>query len=753
MGTTTEFGGVIGRTIQESTPSYPERALPPEGAPNVIYIVLDDTGFAHLGCYGSDIETPNMDRLAEGGLRYNNFHTTALCSPTRACLLTGRNHHSVGVGRITELNAGYPGYYGYATERAANIAEILRLHGYNTFASGKWHLLPNTDTSAAGPYDHWPTSRGFDRYYGFLGGETDQWNPDLVMGNEKVRPPKSPEDGYHLTEDLVDRAITFIRDQKSVEPERPFFLYLAFGATHAPHHAPREFIEKYRGRFDDGWDAVRERVFERQKRMGIVPPGTQLAPRNEGVRAWDELNETEKRYFARTQEVFAGFLDHTDHHIGRLLDFLEDLGQLQNSLIVLISDNGASQEGGPIGTPEHIYFNTLAGVRVDLTVDDLVKHIDELGGPLHHNHYPTGWAQAGNTPLKRYKQNTHGGGIRDPMIVYWPARIKDGGAIRGQYHHVTDVTPTVLEVLGVEAPVVHKGVEQMPIEGRSFAYTFEDAAAPTRKDRQYYEMLGHRAIYEGGWKAVSFHRPGDSFDNDTWELYHIDDDFSECADLAGEHPEKLQSLIDAWWEEAEKCNVLPLADALAAGFQRVGQSRRQFKYYAGKATIPTRRAPNVADRSHRITAEFERSSSADEGVLAAHGGRHGGWTLFIKDNHLNYELNFLGLESFHARSEAEVPAGRVTARIDFIKTDSMQGIARMYLNGEKVGECAVRRMGRGALGGLEPMEIGADGQTPVSEHYESPFEFTGTIRKVEVLLGGRDSLDPLVELDQLLAVE
>jgi arylsulfatase len=749
---TDEFGGVIGRTTRESTPWYPERPQPPEGAPNVIYIVLDDTGFAHLGCFGSDIETPNMDRLAAGGLRYNNFHTTALCSPTRACLLTGRNHHSVGVGRITELSAGYPGYYGHATERAANIAEILRLHGYNTFLSGKWHLLPNSDTSAAGPYDHWPLSRGFDRYYGFLGGETDQWNPDLVMGNERVSPPKTPEEGYHLTEDLVDRAITFIQDQKSVAPDSPFFLYLAFGATHAPHHAPREFIDKYKGRFDDGWDAVRERVFERQKASGIVPPGTQLAPRNDGVRAWDDLNATEKRYFARTQEVFAGFLDHTDHHIGRLLDFLEDLGQFENSLIVLISDNGASQEGGPIGTPEHIYFNSLAGVPLNLTVDHLVEHIDELGGPLHHNHYPTGWEQAGNTPLKRYKQNTHGGGIRDPMIVHWPARIKDAGAIRGQYHHVVDITPTVLEVLGIEAPDTYRGVEQMPIEGTSFAYTFDEAGANTRKERQYYEMLGHRAIYEGGWKAVSFHMPGSSFDDDTWELYHIDEDFSECSDLSAEKPGKLDDLKEAWMEDAERYKVLPLADALSA-FGRAGRSRRQFTYYAGKASIPTRRAPTVANRSHRITAEIERGSIAEEGVLAAHGGRHGGWSLFIKDNHLQYEANFLGLESYRAESKDELPAGPLTARVDFIKTDNFRGLVRLFVNDELAGECEVSRLGSGALGGLEPMEIGRDCQTPVSDLYECPFEFTGKLHRVEVLLAGRENVDPQTELDSLLAVE
>ena len=750
---TNGFGGVIGRTIAESTPWFPERPQSPEGAPNVVYIVLDDTGFGHLGCYGSDIETPNMDRLAAGGLRYNNFHTTALCSPTRSCLLTGRNHHSVGVGRIAELAAGFPGYYGEATERAANVAEILRLHGYSTFASGKWHLLPNTDTSVAGPYDHWPTSRGFDRYYGFLGGETSQWNPDLVMGNERVQPTRTPEEGYHLTEDLVDRAINFVQDQKSVEPDKPFFLYLGFGATHAPHHAPREFIEKYRGRFDEGWDAVRARVFERQKEMGIAPPGTQLAPRNDGVRAWDDLGENEKRYFARTQEVFAGFLDHTDHHIGRLLDFLEGMGQFDNTLIALISDNGASQEGGPIGTPEHIYFNSLAGVRVDLTVDDLIEHIDELGGPLHHNHYPTGWAQAGNTPLKRYKQNTHGGGIRDPMIVHWPARIKDAGGMRDQYHHVTDITPTVLEVLGIEAPEIHKGVEQMPIEGTSFAYTFENPDARTRKERQYYEMLGHRAIYVDGWKAVSFHMPGSSFDADKWELYHIDEDFSECSDLADEHPEKLQTLIDGWWEEAERYNVLPLADNLSIRFPSATKPGRRFTFYPGKASVPSRRAPNIGDRSHRITADIDRSTTSDEGVLIAQGGRHGGYAFFIKDNRLCYEFNFLGLQKFRVESEGELPAGKLTVRADFTKTGTLQGVMRIYANGAKIGEGEITRTTRLGLGLLEPLDIGRDRQTPVSDLYECPFEFTGKLERVEVTMGGRETLDPLAELDELLAVE
>lgn len=749
--TNENFEGVIGRTVQESTPHWKQRPQPPDGAPNVVFIVLDDTGFAHLGCYGSEIETPNMDRLAANGLRYNNFHTTALCSPTRACLLTGRNHHSVGVGRISEQTAGYPGYAGHITNRAATLAEMLKLHGFNTMAVGKWHLLPNADTSAIGPFDNWPLSRGFDRYYGFLGGETDQWHPDLVAGNERIAPPDRP--GYHLSEDLVDRAIGFVRDQKSLAPATPFFLYVAFGATHAPHHAPKEYIDKYRGRFDEGWDAARERALSRQKQMGIVPPDTQLAPRNEGVKPWADLTDNEKRLFARMQEVFAGFLDHTDAQIGRLLDSLEALGQLDNTLLVLISDNGASQEGGPIGAPERVYFNQIAGIKVDVDVESMLEHIDELGGPLHHNHYPIGWAQAGNTPLKRYKQNTHGGGIRDPMIIHWPARIKDNGAIRNQYHHVSDVTPTVLEVLGIEAPQVYNGVEQMPIEGTSFAYSLDAPGTSTHKDAQYYEMLGHRAIWRHGWKAVSFHPAGASFDDDIWELYHLDEDFSECSDLADEHPERVKELVNLWWKEAEKYNVLPLADMLGIGFGRPGnvRSRRSFTFYPTATSIPTMSAPNTSNRSHRITAYVDRSSSADEGVLFADGGQHGGYALFVQDNRLVYDYNFLGLSHYIVRSESELPTGSLALRFDFLKTGNLMGVVRLFVNGELAGEGKVPRTV--LIAGLEPADVGRDTHTPVSSSYTCPFAFSGTLHRVEIRLAGREVVDPAAELDALLATQ
>ena len=444
MSQISEFKGIIGRTVKDSKPGMSERPHPREGAPNVVIILFDDTGFSHFGCYGSSIETPNIDRLAKGGLRYNNFHTTALCSPTRACLLTGRNHHSVGMRGLSNFDTGFPNCTGSITKRAATLAEILGAQGYATLATGKWHLTPMDETSGAGPFDQWPLSRGFNRYYGFLQGETNQFYPELYYDNHPVDQPKSPQEGYHVTEDIVDKSIEFVRDQKSLVPEKPFFLYMCFGATHAPHQAPKEYIEKYRGRFDEGWDKIRDQWLARQKAMGIVPPNTDLAPRNPGVKPWDDLSEGEKKLALRLQEAFAGFLDHTDHHIGRFINFLEQIGEFENTLIFLMSDNGASQEGGPIGVLDTMKsFNNLPE-----DLQESLSRLDEIGGPNTNNNYPWGWAQAGNTPLKRYKTTTHGGGIRDPLIIHWPEKIEDKGGIRNQYHHVSDIAPTILEILG-----------------------------------------------------------------------------------------------------------------------------------------------------------------------------------------------------------------------------------------------------------------------------------------------------------------
>ncbi len=530
MSSYEQFDGTIGSTLVDSTPWWPTPAHPGPDAPNVVVILIDDLGFAQFGCYGSDIETPNIDRLAAGGLRYTNFHVTPLCSPTRASLLTGRNHHTVGMRSLANFSTGYPNMRGHVSNHAGTIAEVLRGEGYTTFGLGKWHLCQMEDASAAGPYDQWPCQRGFDRFYGFLEGETDQFAPDLIYDNHRVEPPRSVAEGYHLSEDLVDHAIGFIHDTKSIRPDRPFFTYLAFGATHSPHQAPPEYLDKYRGRYDAGWDVARDEWFARQNELGVVPPDTQLAPRNPGVEAWDDLPDTHRRLACRLQEAFAAFLDHTDAQIGRLIDALDVLGELDNTLVFVLSDNGASQEGGPFGVLHEMkYFNFLVE-----TPDEAVGRLDEIGGPSSHSNYPWGWAQAGNTPFKWYKQNTHEGGVHVPLVVHWPARIgaTPAGGLRRQFHHVSDIAPTIYDAIGVTPPDMLRGYEQMPVTGTSLAYSFDAPGEPSHKRVQYFEMMGHRAIYADGWKAVTRHQSGTSFDDDHWELYHVDQDASECKDLA-----------------------------------------------------------------------------------------------------------------------------------------------------------------------------------------------------------------------------
>jgi len=541
------FTGTIGTTVPESTPSFEVLAHPGEDAPNVVVVVLDDMGFAHLGCYGSEIETPNFDRLAAGGLRYANFHVTPLCSPTRASILTGRNHHTVGMRAISNFNTGFPHMRGHISNAAATMAEVLREEGYATFAIGKWHLCQMADASAAGPFDQWPLARGFDRYYGFLDGETDQFNPELTYDNHRIEPPKTPEEGYHLSEDLVDHAITFIHDTVSIRPDRPFFCYLAFGATHAPHQAPEAYLAKYRGRFDAGWDVARERAFARQIELGLVREGTALAPRNPGVEPWDSLSENQRRLSIAMQEAFAAFLDHTDAQLGRLVDELGRLGRLDNTVILIMSDNGASQEGGPFGVLHEMkFFNGILE-----TPDEAIARVDDIGGPNSHANYPWGWAQAGNTPFKWYKQNTHEGGVHVPLIVHWPSGISDPGGVRHQFCHAVDIAATVYDLIGVTPPSVYRGVTQLPLAGASLAPTFNEADAPAVRNRQYFEMVGHRGIYVDGWKAVTRHAPGTSFADDVWELYDTTTDFSESFDRAAEEPERLQSMIDAWLSSSE----------------------------------------------------------------------------------------------------------------------------------------------------------------------------------------------------------
>ncbi|HEX5479308.1 MAG TPA: arylsulfatase, partial [Dehalococcoidia bacterium] len=703
-------------------------------------IVLDDTGFAHLGCFGSTIETPNIDRIAAEGLRYTSFHTTALCSPTRACLMTGRNHHSVGMRGVSNWDSGFPNMRGSISPRAATVAQMLRANGYATMAAGKWHLAPMRDCSAAGPHDNWPLAKGFDRYYGFLQGETDQFNPELTADNHHIDPPKRAEDGYHVSEDLVDQSTSWVRDQISVRPDRPFFLYLAFGATHAPHQSPAAYREKYRGRFDAGWDAARDEWFARQKAMGIVPEGTTLAPRNPGVKAWDELSTTEQTFAARLQEAFAGFLDHTDAQIGRLLAFLDEHGLAENTLLFLCSDNGASQEGGPRGVMDEFSFFNLYQEDID---DIVANRLDDIGGPHSHSNIPWGWAQAGNTPLRWYKQNTYGGGVRDPMIVRWPRRIADAGGIRRQFCHAIDVPATILDVTGIEAPERFEGHEQIPMQGRSLVATWDDAGAAPPRERQYFEMGGHRGLYEDGWKAVTYHQRGVAFDDDAWALYDLGRDFSECHDLASEHPEKLRQLVDSWWAEAGANDVLPLDDRgieLFGGARRPGtpHARSEYVYLHPISHIPADAAPPLGGRSWTIACDLETGEGATEGVLYARGSRNVGQTFFIRDGVLQFDYNALGT---HHRASAPVVlaagAHRLEARFE---REGRGGTLTLSIDGAEVASAEIPVLIRmmGSIG----VDIGCDRLSTVVEDYEGPFAFTGRIERVTFeIRGQRDARD------------
>jgi arylsulfatase len=716
-------------------------------------MVLDDVGFAQVGCYGSDIETPNIDRLAAGGLQYTNFHTTALCSPTRSCLLTGRNHHSNGMATIIELASGYPGYTCQIPQSSAFMSEVLVRNGYAAYAVGKWHLTPASEMHMGAPRHRWPLGRGFERFYGFIGAETHQYTPALVYDNHEVDAPATYEEGYHLTEDITDKSIEFIRDLRAGDATKPFFLYYAPGACHAPHQAPREWIEKYRGRFDQGWDAWRDSVYERQVREGVIAPGTQLSERPTWVAAWETLTADEQKVYARMMEVFAGFLSHTDAQIGRLLDHLEEIGELENTMIVLISDNGASAEGGPHGSVNEMrFFNA-----VPESIEDNLAALDELGGPLHYNHYSWGWAWAGNSPLKRWKRETHEGGVLDPMIVHWPKGIKPGG-VRRQFTHAIDVTPTVLEAIGAARPASVNGVTLEPMEGTSFAYTFAEAEAPGRHVTQYFEMMGSRGIYHDGWKAVTYHPilgvnydgvsdPQKPFDEDVWELYHVAEDASECNDLAQEDPRKLRAMIDIWWAEAGKYQVLPIDNRGFRGEIPSGAPKRErFEFRAGGGSLPGAVAPNLRGRTHYITAEIDGDGSAD-GVLVAHGAYFGGYALLVRDRKLHYVHNFVGVEEYWLSSEVEIPAGKVTLGFEYTAgRERFRGQAALYINGEQVGE---RELPRTvpltiSLAG-EGFCVGYDGGLPVSRSYQSPYRFTGTLERVTIDVTGEPYRDRVAE--------
>ena len=724
----------VGTTYHESTPWWPEPQRPADGAPDVIMILLDDVGFGSLGCFGSEIDTPTMDGLAASGLTYTNFHVTPLCSPTRASLLTGRNHHAVGMSMLSNADSGYPGKRGMVSPRAAMVQEVLRDQGYNTAAFGKWHLAPMDQTSSAGPYDQWPVNRGFDQHYGFLEGLTDHFFPELVQDNHRVSPPRTPEEGYHLTDDLVDHLIDYISDHRSIAPEKPYFAYLALGAAHCPHQSHQQYLDRVKGRYDVGWDVIRERRLQRQIELGIVPPNTELAPRNDGVKPWAELNADEQRLMARLQEAFAAMLEHTDDQLARLIAHLEQLGVRDDTMIILMSDNGASQEGGQIGNTNTIAYEN--GDTVDLA--DALAQIDDIGTWRCHSNYPWGWAQAGNTPLKRYKQNVHAGGVRAPLIISWPEQLRGlAGQHRDQFHDVIDITPTILDVCGANMPEQYHGVPQLPVHGSSLRYTFDDPTAPTRHRTQYFEMYGHRAIIHDGWKAVAYHERHSDYADDRWELYDLNSDFSECHDLADQQPERLAELIGRWWSEAERYGVFPLDDRnfaeRAAKYHSAASPRRRrhFLLHKGVGRIPAGVTPLIYDRSYTIDIDVALSED-DQGVLVAQGDVNGGYTLWIADHRLEYEYNHQGTRR-HVAGTTSLTAGDHHLALRFDKTGDLAGIATLLVDQTPVGSLELPGTARYLLG-WQGLTVGQDELSPVSQRYPRGFAFTGELRTVEITL-------------------
>ena len=733
----TEHGGKIGKTVQDSQPFWPEAPKRPKGAPNILVILFDDVGFSDLGCYGSPIETPAIDAIARRGLRYTGFHTTAMCSTTRAALLTGRNHHSVGVGCLANFDSGYPGYRGKISREAGTIAEMLRPHGYRNYMLGKWHVTPLTESGATGPFDGWPLGRGFDRYYGFMDAETDQFAPELVRDNTPVDPPGTFATGYHLTSDLVDQAIRYLADHVADNAEIPWLTWVAFGACHAPHQAPFNLVSKYDQVFAEGWDAERERRLARQIEMGVVPKGTPLPPRNDSVRAWADIAEPERRLFTRLQAAYAAMLDHADQHIGRLMAFLESSGQLDDTLVIVMSDNGASQEGGPFGM-----INAMGPYNLRReSLEEKIARIEDIGGPDTHSNFPWGWAMAANTPLRRYKQNTHGGGIRDPLVMAWDKGIAAQGELRHQFCHASDLVPTLLDIVGVKAPKAINGVKQMPLEGTSFAKSLRNKKAKSKSKPQYFEMFGHRGLVQDGWKAVSFHPPGGDFAADKWELYHLDKDFNETNDLAEKEPERLKAMIGEWWRQAEASKVLPLDDRFAPRFadnaKRFHGPRNRFVFHAGMGHVPTDVAPDVRNRTYTIEADAHVDGPMTEGVLIAHGDATTGYSLYMKDGKLAYDMN-IGGEHHLIVSEHPVPAGnrRLGVRM---RRNQGRNIATLLVDGEPAGSFDTQN-GFVSFISWSGLDIGRDRSSPVS-HYEAPFAFTGKLRKVTVLMDDDQVLD------------
>jgi arylsulfatase len=748
--------GKVEVDIRDSVPDWASYEQPkaPEGAPNVLYIVWDDVGYGALDVHGGPIETPTMRRIAESGLRYANFHTTALCSPTRSSLLNGRNATSNGMACITEGASGFPGFSARIPFENGLISEVLGERGWNTYAIGKWHLTPAEECDLSAWKARWPLGRGFERFYGFMGGETHQWYPDLVHDNHLVDAPASPEEGYHLSKDLADKAIEFVRDAKAVAPDKPWLMYFCPGAAHAPHHVFKEWADRYRGRFDQGYEAIRSDILAEQKRIGLLPDGVELSPINphgepdgitgpsgqpwpqlDFVRPWDSLSADEQRLFARMAEVYAGFVSYTDDQIGRFLDYLEDSGQLDNTIIVVVSDNGSSAEGGPNGSVnENKFFNNVP----DSMADNLTR-IDDLGDPTTYNHYPSGWAWAFDTPFPYWKRFAGAeGGTADLCLVSWPAGIAARGEIRHQYAHAVDVVPALYDLLGIEPPATIKGYTQTPLEGESFAASLTDPAAPER-ETQFYSMLGMRAVYHRGWLATTVHPPlsgWSEFARDRWELYHLSEDRAQLHDVAAEQPDRLEELKGLWWYNAGRFNGLPLDDRSAMEIltqerPQPGKTRNRYVYYPDCADVPEQVAVNVRRRSFTIAAGVTVASPEAEGVLFAHGGTGGGHALFIRDGRLHYVYNWLGENIQRVTSSEPVSTGRHLFTAEFQKTGdhptgSAHGTLTLYIDTQAVAKGEMMTQpGPFALAG-DGLCVGRDSGSPVvRDDYLPPFRFTG----------------------------
>ncbi len=739
------FGGVIAESYADSQEWWAEEELPNEDAPNVIIFLLDDVGFAQVGSFGALIDTPNIDRLADNGLRFNNFHTTALCSPSRATLMAGRNPHSIGLGSHALTAMGFPGYNAIMPESAKSVANYLQQEGYVNYALGKWDHTPLYEVSQVGPFDRWPSGEGFQHAYTFMAADVHQFVP--VMWNDHT--PEPYRKSVHLDQDLADRAIEWITGHKSIKPDLPFMMLWASGSMHSPHHAPDSYIDRYAGKFDQGWDVAREEILERQKALGIVPADTLMTERIKEIPAWDSLPDQEKKLYARQMEVFAAQMEWVDHQIGRVVAELERIGQLDNTLIFVTADNGASGEGGLAGTFNETYV--LNGLQTPLEAN--LSHLEDWGRENTYPHYHAGWAMAGNTPFRYFKQSEHRGGQQDHLVVHWPDGIEAKGEIRSQYHHISDIAPTIMQAAGIEVPDEIYGVEQQPMDGVSMMYAFNDAAAPNRKERQYYEMFGNRAIWVDGWKAVTLHAnrmPWDvnvvlPFENDEWELYHVAEDFSESTNLAEANPEKLQELIAIFDEEAWKYNVYPLYDdmiqRLGAQQDRLFGDQTEFVYFApGAIRIAEKSSAPVKNRAHTIETRIDLTGE-EEGVIAAVGGMTGGYTMFIKDHRLYYDYNFLDGVHYILRSST-LPRGTTDLKFNFIKTQSFGGTGELYVNGEKVDEVEMPQMHIATYSLAETFDIGRDTGTQVSDLYTGIFKFNADLDRVLVTVSDENTVPP-----------